>query len=93
MTVLDAPSLAGSRDKAQQLLSRLPHDLSNAEVVLDCGGLLAATVSFADELVHEILVVRRARALRVVHVSDVEFSEYLAQRATEHEVSDRLSVA
>ncbi|MFW0795249.1 hypothetical protein AAFP30_15655 [Gordonia sp. CPCC 205515] len=90
MTILDAPALAGSRDRAQQMLAGLASDLSGVEVVIDCGGLLAAAVSFADELVHEVLVVRHARSLRVVRVSDPKFAEYLTERAVEHEVVDRL---
>ena len=90
MTVIDAPTLAGSRDKAQELLSTLPMDLSNSDVTLDCGDLIAATASFADELVREILVVRHARSLRAVRLGDEDFSTYLVQRAAAREVGDRL---
>lgn len=90
MTVLDAPSLAGSRRRAQRVIAHLPDDLSGAEVVLNCRGLLAAAVSFADELVKQILVVRGAALLRVVEVSDAEFVNYLKARAKAQGVSDRL---
>ncbi|GAB09931.1 hypothetical protein GOARA_048_01330 [Gordonia araii NBRC 100433] len=93
MATLEAPSLAGSRDRAQELLAELPSDLSNSEVILDCHGLLAATVSFADELVQEVLVRRKAQALHAVRVTDQEFADYLVRRADVHGVSDRLTVS
>lgn len=93
MTTLEAPSLAGSRDRAQELLATLPSNLANSDVILDCNGLLAATVSFADELVQEVLVARKAKALHAVRVSDQEFSEYLIRRAEVHGVRDRLTVS
>ncbi len=93
MTTLEAPSLAGSRARAQELLADLPLDLANSDVILDCHGLLAATVSFADELVQEVLVIRNAQGLHAVRVTDQEFADYLTRRARVHGVADRLTVS
>lgn len=93
MTVsLEAPVLAGSRPRAQQILTDLPDDLSNAVVQLHCESLIAAAASFADEIVCELLVRRHAQRLVVTGVSDSEFIEYLRDRAEVHDVVDRLQV-
>ena len=90
VTVLEAPALAGSRCRAKLVVLDLPADLSGAEVVLNCRHLLAAAVSFADQLVKEILVTRRAHRLRVVEASETEFLDQLRGRAAAHGVADRL---
>ncbi|MGU3650713.1 hypothetical protein [Mycolicibacterium sp. A43C] len=93
MTVsLEAPALAGSRPRAQQLLAGLPADLSGKVVQLHCGSLIAAAASFADEIVRTILVDRRAARLEVTSVSDREFVDYLRERAQVHHVQDRLQI-
>ncbi|MDX1881637.1 hypothetical protein SBE55_27935 [Mycolicibacterium sp. 141076] len=94
MTVsLEAPALAGSRPRAQQILAELPHDLSGQVVQLHCASLIAAAASFADEIVREVLVKRNARRLEVSSVSDREFIGYLRDRAEVHNVADRLQVS
>lgn len=90
MTVLDAPVLAGSRLRARQLLADLSSDLSGVTVELRCGALIAATAAFADEIIHEVLVARGAKALRVTGASDNEFIDRLRERSGIHGVSDRL---
>ncbi|MCP9276554.1 hypothetical protein [Mycolicibacterium arenosum] len=92
MISLEAPVLAGSRPRAQQILKDLPSDLSQAVVELHCESLIAAAASFADEIVRSILVDRRARRLVVTGVSDEEFVGYLRDRADVHNVADRLQV-
>jgi hypothetical protein len=93
MTVsLDAPMLAGSRPRAQQILAKLPSDLSGHAVRLDCGSLVAASASFADEIVRTILVDLHAEELEVTSVSDQEFIGYLRERAEVYGVADRLQV-
>jgi hypothetical protein len=89
---LEAPVLAGSRPRAQQILKDLPGDLSKAVVELHCESLIAAAASFADEIVRSILVDRRALRLVVTGVSDQEFLDYLRDRADVHNVADRLQV-
>lgn len=93
MTVsLEAPALAGSRPRAQQLLVELPDDLTGSAVQLHCESLIAAAASFADEIVRTILVERRAELLEVTNVSDQEFITYLRERAAVYGVGDRLQV-
>lgn len=93
MTVsLDAPVLAGSRPRAQQLLAKLPADLRGQIVRLHCDSLIAAAASFADEIVRTVLVDRAAERLEVTSVSDQEFIGYLQDRAQVHGVADRLQV-
>lgn len=93
MTVsLEAPALAGSRPRAQQLLVDLPHDLTGSAVQLHCESLIAAAASFADEIVRTILVERHAQLLEVTNVSDREFITYLRERAEVYGVGDRLHV-
>ncbi|WP_179476374.1 hypothetical protein [Mycolicibacterium vinylchloridicum] len=92
MTVsFEAPVLAGSRPRAQQILSTLPEgDLSDYVVELRCGSLIAAAASFADEIVRTVLVERNAARLEVGNVSDQEFIDYLKDRAEFYGVRDRL---
>jgi hypothetical protein len=95
MTVssIDAPVLAGSRPRAQQILSMLPDgDLSQYVVKLQCGSMIAAAVSFADEIVRTVLVDRNAARLEVSNASDQEFVDYLRQRAKFYQVEDRLQL-
>lgn len=93
MTVsLEAPALAGSRPRAQQLLVDLPDDLTGSAVQLHCESLIAAAASFADEIVRTILVDRHAELLEVTSVSDQEFITYLRERAEIYGVADRLQV-
>lgn len=94
MTVsFDAPVLAGSRPRAQQILSVLPDgDLSDRVIVLRCGSMIAAAASFADEIVKTVLVDRKALRLEVENASDQEFVDYLWERAGFYNVADRLQV-
>lgn len=96
MTVssINAPALAGSRPRAQQILGMLPDgDLSKSVIELRCGSMIAAAVSFADEIVRTVLVDRKAARLEVGNVSDQEFIGYLRERADFYGVSDRLYFA
>ncbi|OBI82703.1 hypothetical protein [Mycobacterium sp. 1245805.9] len=93
MTVsLEAPVLAGSRPRAQQILTQVPVDLSGTVVRLQCDSLIAGAASFADEIVRTILVDRHARRLDITGVSDQEFAGYLRERARVYNVANRLQV-
>jgi hypothetical protein len=93
MTVsLEAPVLAGSRPRAQQILAKLPPDLSGKVVRLYCDSLIAAAASFADEVVRTVLVDRHAKRLEVSSVSDSDFVGYLRERAGFYDVADQLQV-
>jgi hypothetical protein len=65
LCAVEAPALAGSRLRAQQILAGLPDDLSGAVVRMQCGSLIAAAASFADEVVRTVLVDRQALRLEV----------------------------
>lgn len=90
---LEMPTLAGSRIRAQQLLNQLPQDLSGQVVELQCGLLIAAVVSFADEIVRTVLVDRHAERLEVTRVSDRYFVEHLRDCAVEYHAADRLHIS
>lgn len=90
MTVIDAPALAGSRNRAQQVLVDLPEDLSATDVVLSARGVIAAAISFVDEVVAEVLVRRHAHGLRVIGATDDELIKYFRDRAAAHNVAARL---
>lgn len=92
LQTLPLPALAGTRRRAQSLLSNLPTDLSSATVVIDCRGLVAATESFADEMISELLVERRAQLLKFVNVSDLAFAKWVDDRALFHGVQSKVAV-
>lgn len=89
-TSFDAPMLAGTRARARQLVADLPETLTGTVVRLQCGSMMAATPSFADEIILQVLVNRRADVLEVSQVSDPEFFGYLRDQAAAHGVADRL---
>jgi hypothetical protein len=65
--------------------------MEGVSVVLDCNVLVVGTPSFLDEIVKEILVVRRADRLEVV--GSTSRVAALAQRAAvNRNVADRLTV-
>ncbi|OFV77031.1 hypothetical protein [Rhodococcus erythropolis] len=89
---LPLPPLAGTRKRAQGLLEQLPPDLSGSTVVVDCRGLVAATLSFADELIQGVLVDRKAKEMRFTNVADLKFALWVDQRADFHGVSKQVKV-
>jgi len=89
MTTLHPPAHAGSREQARELVARLPEDLAGSGVALDCSELTIGSPSFFDELVKQILIVRKADLLDAVSTS--QRARTLLQRAAENrDVVDRL---
>lgn len=88
-----APMLAGSRDRARELLADLPGDLRGRRVRLCCRALAAATIAFADELVRTVLDERGAEMLEVMSAFDGEFTGYVWDRALVYGVADRVVVS
>lgn len=88
---LESPMLTGLRSQARELVdaAEIPADLSESDVVLDGHRTLAATPSFADEIVKILLVERHARSL-TVRVAGREFTQWLENAANVHQVKDRL---
>nr|WP_314141084.1 hypothetical protein [uncultured Rhodococcus sp.] len=91
-TTLPLPPLVGTRKRARTLVESLPPDLESKIVVVDCRDLMAATESFADELITRVLVDRRAAQMHFVNVSDLEFANWADERARFHHVSDRVKI-
>lgn len=92
MTTLPLPALVGTRNRARALVEDLPADLSQAEVIVDGTDLLASTVSFADELLKQLLGVRRAGRVTIANVSDEEFVTRILERAEANGYSERVAV-
>lgn len=95
MAAVVAPVLAGSRRHAQEAVRDLPFDLTDSDVQLCtrqllAAQLLAASTSFADEIIAELLVHRHARRLLVPEGTVEEFVISLEARATAHGVRDGL---
>ncbi len=92
MATLPLPALVGTRNRARALASQLPRDLKGKTVVVDGTNMLASTVSFADELIKQILTSRHADRVEVVNVSDGEFEVWIRERAQANGFADRVSV-
>lgn len=82
---------AGSREHARRLVADLPAEMEGASVVLDCNVLVVGTPSFLDEIVKEILVMRRADHLEVVG-STSRVAALARRAAVNRNVADRLTV-
>ena len=91
MTTLALPPMVGSRRRAHVLAEKLG-GLQGVRVVVDCRDLIAATESFADELISEILVARGASEMHFINVSDLEFANWVDEHAKVHGVSTRVKV-
>ncbi len=89
MSTLTLPKLAGSRDMVLRLLVDIPHDLSQAVLVVDASNLASAAPSFADQLCKEVLQTRSAHRLEVRGASE-RFRHFLTRSADARGLSDRL---
>lgn len=85
------PKLAGSRKLVAQLIDHIPAALDTDVVVVHAEALRSAARSFADELLKEILVTRRAARLTVECASE-KLAFYLARSANALGVTDRLMI-
>lgn len=92
LPTLPLPPLVGTRRRAQALVHDLPGDLHGAAVVIDCRELVAATESFADELIDLLVLQRGAQRLDFVNVTDSEFANWVDERAAAQGVEDRVTV-
>lgn len=91
MITIDLPRTAGSRERANELTSALPGDLTALTVVLEAQGMKAGAQSFADQLCKQILEVRCAERLEVRHATPM-FARYLSNSARIRGVADRLTI-
>jgi hypothetical protein len=91
MQQVTLPRLVGSRESADQLLESLSPQARHERVVLNCRELLAASPSFADEIVKLVLVEGRASELVVLGADD-EFVSYIRQSAEAHHVTSQVAI-
>ena len=91
MTTLPLPPMVGSRKRAHVLADSLG-GLQGKRVVVDCRDLIAATESFADELITEILIKRDAAEMHFINVSDLDFANWVDEHARIHDVGQRVKV-
>lgn len=92
MIRVETPDHAGSREQAKVLTGTLPTDLQGETVLLDCSRLVIGTPSFLDEIIRQILVLRRAAALEVADASD-RARDLLERAATNRDVRERIHTA
>lgn len=92
-TTVALPALAGGRLRAYELAASVaPNEPHGAIVVrLDGSSLLAASPSFADELVLQLLIARPGTTLVLTRV-DSRTERLFLEAAHRHTVGDRLSV-
>lgn len=92
MIRVKTPDHAGSRDQAQTLAAVLPADLQGETVLMDCSELVVGAPSFFDEMIKQVLVVRRADALEITAAPN-RARDLLERAAQNRSVRDRLRVA
>lgn len=85
------PRLVGSRESANELLESLPPNTRDERLVLNCRELLAASPSFADEIVKLALVEGRVSELVVLGASE-EFASYILQAAEARDVGTQVAI-
>ncbi len=87
-----APSHAGSRSQARELLGSYPlQDAAPGIVLVDCSELVVATPSFLDELIRIVLVEGEALGLLLDNASE-RTKENAERCARNRGVEDRLQV-
>lgn len=90
-TSLRAPMHSGSREQAQDLLARLPADLSGVTVVMDFRDVAVSSPSFLDEVVKVVLAARNADEFRALQMPD-RARTLLLRAAANRGVEDRVRV-
>jgi len=88
--VVEQPRLVGSRASAAERLARLPR-IEVGTVYLRCEHMEAASQSFADETVAQVLCSRDTRRL-VVIAPTPRFARHLQGASLRRGVADRLEV-
>src|SRR3712207_3673621 len=88
MPRIELPRLVGSREAANEIVSRL-EDVTDMTVIIDCRGLVSGSPSFADQLVVRLLAEKHAANLEVVDPDD-DFWGYLKESADEIGFGDHI---
>lgn len=91
MTSTLNPEAAGTRSRARELLSSLPDDLSDSELIVDLSGVRVATSSFLDELLMIAVVDRGATSVRFLSVPLLA-ANAIDESAADRGIEDRVSV-
>lgn len=89
MQTIVLPQLAGSREAANLLISRVGN-VEGQSVVIDARDLISGSTSFADELVVRLVKDKRVAAIEVVG-PDEEFWGYLTEAAADVDTEVRIS--
>lgn len=61
------PRLVGVRQRATNIGETLPDDLSNHTVVVDATETVTMAQGFCDELVNQIIKIRKAKMLKIIN--------------------------
>lgn len=85
--IIPLPPLLGTRQRARNLAQAIP--ANPGEVTVDCRGLIAATDSAADELVHQLTYWTRATKVWV-RLADDEFFRQVLDSADRRGVRDKV---
>ena len=84
------PRMAGARSSAQ-LYARSVPVRADGMIVLDASGMDAASQSFADELIEQLLRKRMTEKLTIIEPTD-RFARHVTDSARRRGLSDRLVV-
>ena len=87
---LDPHPLSGTRQRAEDLVSELPDDLSGATVIVDVSRMQSYAQCFIDELCKQILQVHQAESLRILHGNEILKSSF-SFSAQLRSLTDRIS--
>lgn len=87
---LEPHPLSGTRQRAENLVSELPGDLSGATVVVDVSRMQSYAQCFIDELCKQILQVHQAESLRILHGNEILQSS-VAYSAKLRNLTERVS--
>lgn len=91
MLTVVLPELVAGRDLADALVDRLPGDLTDQVVAVDCRRMISGSPSFASQLVHRILSEGGARLLVVVG-APARFASHVTESASALGVASRLDL-
>lgn len=87
---LAIPVLSGTRLDARRIVAEMG-DVQGSTVDVDAHECLASTPHFADELIRQLLIERRARHV-TVHHPGTEFGAQLNSSIDEHGVRGRVTI-
>lgn len=90
--ILALVGLYGSRERAAELCTQFPDDLSDVDITIDTRHLSAASQGFIDELCKQIAEIRKSKTLVVVGANE-SFRNKAETSSVLRGFSDRISFA